>query len=94
MTGAGNEPSSLRYSRFVSLSLGAFTLFILFIYLSGDVFYDEWELPVAAIVVIVAAAVAWLAGLLLTLRQRSPRAVVALAACPTLLLAFWLAFLD
>jgi hypothetical protein len=37
---------------------------------------------------------AWLAALLLTLARRTPRAVVALAACPTLLLAIFLALPD
>lgn len=85
---------SLRGARFVSLSLGASALIGLSVYLSGDWFYDEWGLPAVRGLMIVAAALAWLAALVLTVGHRTPRAVVALAACPTLLLAVWLAFLD
>jgi hypothetical protein len=93
MVAAGPD-DSLKIARFVSLSLGAFALILLSGWPASALAYGERELAAATAVIVGAAALAWLAALLLTLARRTPRAVVALAACPTLLLAIFLALPD
>lgn len=90
----GGYPSSFRWSRFVSLSLGAVAVVMLSMFPYGDWVYDEWELSAIETSTIVGAALAWLLALVLTLRHRAPRAVVVLAACPTFLAIYWFVFAD
>jgi hypothetical protein len=58
--GTGGHPSSFRWSRFVSLSLGVVAVVMLSMFPYGDWVYDEWELSAIETSTIVGAALAWL----------------------------------